>query len=179
MRLTRPLLSSAFVPQIHPLGAIHHPAQLLPVHRLLQHIDPRWTNADPQRGEYLPPRWPRTPHIWRLCCLFLEIREFMSRWWCSGETSAVFPAWPLKWQQPSQDLWVSGYTEFLYSAERHRASARCCLRNEEDKIVLSDATISLFQTGASVSPPALPPPKEKLSICHPNRDLSVSNDSIR
>lgn len=55
MALTRTFfLSSAFVQQIHPLGTIHHPAQLLPVHRLLQHIDPRWANADPQRGEYRP-----------------------------------------------------------------------------------------------------------------------------
>lgn len=80
MTVTGPLLASAFAPQVHPLGTIHHPAQLLPLHRLLQHIDPGWTNADPQRGEYLLAAGPsRGPRVRRLSCLFLEIPELMSR----------------------------------------------------------------------------------------------------
>lgn len=78
-----PFLPSAFVPQIHPLGAIHHPAQLLPVHRLLQHIDPGWTNADPQRGEYRRVLFLENPGVYgEMMVLWRDERPFLPQPGC-------------------------------------------------------------------------------------------------
>lgn len=54
--------------QVHPVRALRHPHQLLPVNHFIQRPHPNWTDADAEQGE--------TPSKWRADSVFVPVWDF-------------------------------------------------------------------------------------------------------